>query len=130
MNKYIFLATLMLTILAGCSGGQKDAATAVFIIEDVFNISDKGIVVAGEMLDGVIRVGDKIAYYNKEGKKLTYCTVKAIEQPPHTDLQEASVDAERKHFAFSFVEYKTKSHFSGGGFFANGDYLKWKENRE
>jgi len=125
----ISIVLIMNGILASCGGGQKEAATAVFIIEDIFNISDKGVVVAGEMLAGVIRVGDKISFYNKEGKRLTNCTVKAIEQPPRGSIQEASADAQRKHFAISFVENKTKSHFATGGFLANGDYLKWKEKR-
>jgi translation elongation factor EF-Tu-like GTPase len=131
MKKSIILASMMLLVLSSCSGGKKEdaAATAVFMVEDVFSLSEKGVVVAGEMQDGVIRVGDKISHYNKEGKKVFTCTVKAIEQPPRSDLQEASADAQRKFFAFAFKETKQKIDFVIGGYLTNGDLLKWKEKK-
>jgi translation elongation factor EF-Tu-like GTPase len=130
MKKNVILASLMLLVLVSCGSEKKEAAaTAVFIVEDVFNLSERGVVVAGEMQDGVIRVGDKITHYNKEGKKVFTCTVKAIEQPPRSDIQEASADAQRKFYAFSFQEIKQKSDFVIGGFLTNGDYLRWKEKK-
>jgi translation elongation factor EF-1alpha len=122
----------MLLVLVSCGGGNKKEeaeATAVFKIEDVFSLSERGVVVAGEMQDGVIRVGDKITHYNKEGKKVFTCTIKSIEQPPRSDLQEASAEAPRKFYALAFQEIKQKSDFVIGGFLTNGDYLKWKEKK-
>lgn len=133
--KRVFLLSvsiLAIWLLTSCGGGgtkEVAAATAVFMVEDIFNLSEKGVVVAGEMLDGVIRVGDRITHYNKEGKKVFSGTVKAIEQPPAGALQEASADARRKHYAIAFKENKQKSDFVIEGFLANGDVLKWKELR-
>jgi hypothetical protein len=123
----IFISLLML-IPVGCGGGKKEkeqAATVVFSIDDAFQL-EKGLVITGEMLAGIVRVGDEMTHYNKLGEKVFTCKITNIEQPPSAGLKEASADAKRKHFGF-LIEGKTKADFNTDGYLTNGNLLKWIE---
>ncbi|MDO4702609.1 hypothetical protein [Tannerella sp.] len=122
--------------LFGCSGikkeqadGEEDAATFVYEIEDIFELKDNGVVVVGEVLDGKLKVGDKVNYYDSVGDKIFVCTISAIEQPPQTGLKEASAEGERTHYAF-MIENKGKTDFEIKGYLVKGDLHKWLAQEE
>lgn len=136
------LAASMLCMLliivwgTGCGGtqkkqadGEEEAATFVYEIEDIFQLKDNRVVVVGEVLDGKLKVGDKVNYYDSVGDKIFVCTVSAIEQPPQTGLKEASAEGERTHYAFT-IENKGKADFEIKGYLVKGDLHKWLAQEE
>lgn len=130
MKRLILFTSLVLALMScGNRGGNEGAgipaATVVFGIEDVFELQ-KGLAVAGILLDGTIRVSDQLDHYNMVGEKEFSCTVVAIEQPPRKDLKEASADDEMTSFTL-FIKDKKKDDFYIDGYLANGDVLKWAD---
>lgn len=52
----------------------------LFEIRDIFALKEQGCVLVGEVANGEIAPGTKVAYLDQNGKKIFNCTIDAIEQ--------------------------------------------------
>lgn len=77
MKKKLLLILTVCTMFMLMACG-KDEGTGSMAIDDVFNLTDRGVVITGNVESGVICVGDRAVIMREDGTKLE-TVVKEIE---------------------------------------------------